>query len=278
MPSPSPSPAKDATSGLHRSAHRSPMSRHTSLPASVPSPSSPPTPTSPAGSPPNATLDAQLLPARPPPRPTSRRHRPSRPARTRRPDSAHRSADSRPTASRTAHRRAADQPATHSRCARSSPGRRRPPLPPLGPGQHRHQLTTRSTDSAGSPRPTHPRQPMEHRPTPGCTTTVAGPRRGQTPNIKWQSKSPAEQRQDGPRPPSRPASPTRPPASRQHAQDQTGGKANTSTKPSRDAAHPNTIMSSAQLWTPPAMGTCRKLHPQENSMHDPKADALNCPN
>jgi hypothetical protein len=40
-------------------------------------------------------------------RPTSRRHRPGRPARTRRSDSAQRSAGSRPTARRTAHRRAA---------------------------------------------------------------------------------------------------------------------------------------------------------------------------
>ena len=120
-------------------------------------------------------------------RPTSRRHRPSRPARPQRPDRAHRRAGWRPTAGRTAHRRAAENlPSTDPvlEAARVVAARPSPHW-----NQRSHQLTTRYTDSAGLPRPTHPRQRVEHRPTPGCRTTVAGPRRGQMPNIKGNRRS-----------------------------------------------------------------------------------------
>src|SRR5512133_3597921 len=56
MPSPSPWPAADATSGSLHSAPPSPRSRHPSSPASVCIPLSQPTPTPPAASQPNVTI------------------------------------------------------------------------------------------------------------------------------------------------------------------------------------------------------------------------------
>jgi hypothetical protein len=64
-------------------------------------------------------------------RPTSRRHRPGRPARTRRSDSAQRSAGSRPTARRTAHRRAAETCHPLTLCWKQ-PGWLPPGHPPTG--------------------------------------------------------------------------------------------------------------------------------------------------
>ena len=140
-----------ATSGLHRSAHRSPTNRPISWPASVDSQSSPPTPISRAASPPNVTsgysaaigsipstlgfpagTDPADLLALGGPRALTE-------ALT----------ASQPLAERLLAERMANLPPAEA-LLRSNPGSRRPTIPPLGARQQRHQRTTRCADSAGS--------------------------------------------------------------------------------------------------------------------------------